>query len=61
MLTSPQFIRAVTDEFGEGSGANAFMHSLKQSVDRYAQEEGKSATEPERAQSAENWLKDLRP
>jgi len=35
LLSSPPFIKAVTDEFGKGTGADAFIFQIKQSVDKW--------------------------
>ncbi len=59
LLSSPPFIRAVTKEFGEGSGANAFMHSMKQSIDKYGQEQAnqpQNRSDMEKSKTAEIWL-----
>lgn len=34
LLASPPFLEAVTKEFGQGTGAEAFMHHVKSAVDR---------------------------
>ncbi len=39
LLTSPPFIKAVTDEFGTGPSANAFMAQIKQSIDKWTKED----------------------
>lgn len=65
LLSSPPFIEAVVEEFGEGTGAEAFIRQIKGSIDRWVTGQAARETQPvppqDRQQGLENFLRGMGP